>query len=60
LLVVTEEVGAMIIEGGSADDIPQLATQQAMVTLPPERLRKGTRGETTLEEVLRVVRDART
>jgi type IV pilus assembly protein PilB len=55
LLVVTEEVERMIIEGGSADDIHKLATQQGMVTLRQSGLRKALEGETTLEEVLRVV-----
>jgi len=55
LLVVTEEVERLIIEGGSADDIHKLATQQGMVTLRQSGLRKALEGETTLEEVLRVV-----
>jgi type IV pilus assembly protein PilB len=55
LLVVTEEIERMIIEGGSADDIHKLATQQGMVTLRQSGLRKALEGETTLEEVLRVV-----
>jgi type IV pilus assembly protein PilB len=55
LLLVTEEVERMIIEGGSADDIHKLATQQGMVTLRQSGLRRALEGETTLEEVLRVV-----
>jgi type IV pilus assembly protein PilB len=55
LLVVTEEVERLIIEGGSADDIHKLAMQQGMVTLRQAGLRKALEGETTLEEILRVV-----
>jgi type IV pilus assembly protein PilB len=55
LLVVTEEVERMIIEGGSADDIHKLAVQQGMVTLRQSGLKRALEGETTLEEVLRVV-----
>ncbi len=55
LLVVTEEVERMIIEGGTADDIHKLAVEQGMVTLRRSGLRKALEGETTLEEVLRVV-----
>ena len=55
LLVVTEEVERLIIEGGTADDIHKLAVEQGMVTLRQSGLRKGLEGETTLEEVLRVV-----
>jgi type IV pilus assembly protein PilB len=52
---VTEEVERLIIEGGSADDIHKLAMQQGMVTLRQAGLRKALEGETTLEEILRVV-----
>jgi type IV pilus assembly protein PilB len=55
LLVVTEEVDRLIIEGGAADDIHKLAVEQGMVTLRQSGLRKALEGETTLEEVLRVV-----
>ncbi|MHB8593782.1 MAG: GspE/PulE family protein [Acidimicrobiales bacterium] len=55
LLVVTDEVERLIIEGGTADDIHKLAVGQGMVTLRRSGLRKALEGETTLEEVLRVV-----
>jgi len=55
LLVVTEDVERLIIEGGTADDIHRLAVEQGMVTLRQSGLRKALEGETTLEEVLRVV-----
>jgi type IV pilus assembly protein PilB len=55
LLTVTEEVERLIIEGGTADDIHKLAVEQGMVTLRRSGLRKALEGETTLEEVLRVV-----
>ncbi len=55
LLVVTEEVEHMIVEGGSAADIHRLAVSQGMVTLRRSGLRRALEGETTLEEVLRVV-----
>ena len=55
LLVVTDEIERMIIEGGTADDIHKLAVAQGMVTLRRRGLRKALEGETTLEEVLRVV-----
>ena len=55
LLTVSEEVERMIIEGGTADDIHKLAVEQGMVTLRSSGLRKALEGETTLEEVLRVV-----
>jgi type IV pilus assembly protein PilB len=55
LMPMTEEVERMIIEGGSVDDIHRLAVTQGMVALRQAGLRKAIDGETTLEEVLRVV-----
>jgi type IV pilus assembly protein PilB len=55
LLIVTESIEHLIIEGGTADDIHRLAVEQGMVTLRQSGLRKALEGETTLEEVLRVV-----
>jgi len=55
LLVVSEGIEHLIIEGGTADDIHRLAVEQGMVTLRQSGLRKALEGETTLEEVLRVV-----
>ncbi len=54
-LPMTEEVERMIIEGGSMEEIHRLAVSQGMVTLRQSGLRKALEGETTLEEVLRVV-----
>ena len=45
----------MIIEGGSVEDINRLAVAQGMTTLRRSGLRKAIEGQTTLEEVLRVV-----
>jgi len=55
LLPMTEEVERMIIEGGSMEEIHRLGVSQGMVTLRQSGLRKAIEGETTLEEVLRVV-----
>ncbi len=55
LMPMTEEIDRMIIEGGSVDDIHKLALTQGMQTLRQSGLRKAIEGETTLEEVLRVV-----
>jgi type IV pilus assembly protein PilB len=55
LLPMTEEVERMIIEGGSMEDIHRLGVSQGMVPLRQSGLRKALEGETTLEEVLRVV-----
>jgi len=55
LMPMTEEIEHSIIEGGSVDDIHRLAVAQGMNTLRQSGLRKAIEGETTLEEVLRVV-----
>jgi type IV pilus assembly protein PilB len=55
LLPMTEEIERSIIEGGSVEDIHRLAVAQGMLTLRQSGLRKAIEGETTLEEVLRVV-----
>ena len=55
LLPMTEEIERAIIEGGSVEEIHRIAVGQGMCTLRQSGLRKAIEGETTLEEVLRVV-----
>lgn len=55
LLTMTEDVERLIIEGGSVDEIHRLAVGQGMSDLRTNGLHKAMAGETTLEEVLRVV-----
>ena len=55
LMPMTEEIERLIIEGGSVEDIHKLAVTQGMLTLRQSGIRKAIEGETTLEEVLRVV-----
>jgi type IV pilus assembly protein PilB len=55
LMPMTEEVERMIIEGASVEEIHRMAVSQGMVALRQAGLRKALDGETTLEEVLRVV-----
>ena len=55
LMPMSEEIERLIIEGGSVEDIHRMAVSQGMVTLRQSGLRKAMEGETTLEEVLRVV-----
>lgn len=55
LMPMSEEIERIIIEGGSVEDIHKLAVAQGMLTLRQSGLRKAIEGETTLEEVLRVV-----
>jgi type IV pilus assembly protein PilB len=55
LMPMTEEIERSIIEGGSMEEIHRIAVAQGMTTLRQSGLRKAIEGETTLEEVLRVV-----
>jgi type IV pilus assembly protein PilB len=55
LLPMSEEIEKIIIEGGSVDEIHRVAVAQGMSTLRQSGLTKAMEGETTLEEVLRVV-----
>ncbi len=55
LLPMSEEIERIIIEGGSVDEIHRVAVAQGMSTLRQSGLHKAMEGETTLEEVLRVV-----
>jgi len=55
LLPMTEEIERVIIEGGSVEEIHRVGVRQGMTTLRQSGLRKALEGETTLEEVLRVV-----
>jgi len=55
LLVCTEEIERLIIDGATVDALHRAAVEQGMVTLRQSGLRKALEGETTLEEVLRVV-----
>ena len=52
---MTEEIERMIIEGGSVDEIHGLRWRRGWFTLRQSGIRKAIEGETTLEEVLRVV-----
>jgi len=55
LMPMTEEIERAIIEGGSVEEIHRVGVGQGMTTLRQSGLRKALEGETTLEEVLRVV-----
>jgi type IV pilus assembly protein PilB len=55
LLPVTDEIERLILEGARVETIHRTAVEEGMVTLRQSGLRKALEGETTLEEVLRVV-----
>jgi type IV pilus assembly protein PilB len=55
VMVVTEEIERLIIERRSNEDIEKVAVMQGMITLRDDGLRKVALGQTSLEEIFRVV-----
>jgi type IV pilus assembly protein PilB len=55
IMTVTEEIERLIVERASTDDIAKFAQAQGMRTLREDGLAKVLMGETTLEEIARVV-----
>ena len=54
-MVVSEEIERLIIESRSTEDIQKTAVMQGMLTLREDGLRKAAMGQTSLEEIFRVV-----
>jgi type IV pilus assembly protein PilB len=57
VLKVTENLGRMIIENKSVDEINHQAIKEGMITMIQDGYLKALEGITTMEEVLRVCRD---
>ena len=56
ILTITDKVRSVIQAGGNDSEIRDVAQSEGMLTLYQEGLLKAARGETTLEEVMRVTR----
>jgi type IV pilus assembly protein PilB len=52
---MTEEIERLTVERRSSDDIRRVAIEQGMVTLRQDGLEKVVDGQTSLEEIFRVV-----
>jgi general secretion pathway protein E len=57
LLVITDEVRALILKKADAATVKKMAISQGMVTLRNDAIKKIFYGETTVEEVMRVIND---
>ncbi|MBI4133883.1 MAG: type II secretion system protein GspE, partial [Candidatus Terrybacteria bacterium] len=57
ILPVSEAIRALILESASVTKIRATAFQEGMITMFEDGVEKAERGVTTLEEVLRVVRE---
>ncbi|MBW3648985.1 MAG: Flp pilus assembly complex ATPase component TadA [Actinobacteria bacterium] len=55
VMPVTEEIARAIVERASTDDITKLARSQGMRTLREDALEKVVSGDTSLEEIARVI-----
>ncbi len=55
VMTVSEEIERLIIERRSNEDIEKVAVMQGMITLRDDGLRKVGMGQTSLEEIFRVV-----
>ncbi len=55
VLMMTEEVSKLCVEGATAEDIRQVAIQQGMMTLRQDGLEKVRLGHTSIEEVVLVI-----
>ncbi len=59
LMVVLEDIRSLILEGGSAHKIRNLAMEQGMKSLRDDGCRYLLQGLTTVEEILRITKDQR-
>jgi type IV pilus assembly protein PilB len=55
VMLVSEEIERLIIERRATDELQKTAVMQGMLTLKSDGLRKVARGDTSLEEIFRVV-----
>lgn len=55
VMLVSDEIGDLTVKGASADDIREMAIKQGMRTLRQDGLRKVRMGETSMEEIMRVI-----
>jgi type IV pilus assembly protein PilB len=55
VMLVSEEIERLIIERRSTEEMQKMALMQGMISLKADGLRKVARGDTSLEEIFRVV-----
>ena len=55
VMTVTEEVEKLVVESASSEAIKRVAIEQGMATLREDGMEKVRMGQTSIEEILRVV-----
>ncbi|MBE0476024.1 MAG: Flp pilus assembly complex ATPase component TadA [Coriobacteriia bacterium] len=55
VMLITEEIRRLTVEEASAEEIKRVATEQGMLTLRQDGLEKARLGQTSIEEICRVI-----
>jgi type IV pilus assembly protein PilB len=55
VMLVSEEIGKLTVEEATAEEIKAVAIEQGMLTLRRDGLEKVRRGDTSIEEIVRVI-----
>lgn len=55
VMLVTEEIEKLVVEGATSEVVKKIAIQQGMITLREDGMEKVRMGRTAIEEILRVV-----
>jgi len=55
VLMMSEEISRMCVEEATSEDIKRVAIQQGMLTLRQDGLEKARMGQTSIEEIVRVI-----
>jgi type IV pilus assembly protein PilB len=55
VMPITEELEKLTVEGASSDVIKRIAVEQGMITLREDGMEKVRMGQTSIQEILRVV-----
>ncbi|MDZ4178271.1 MAG: type II secretion system protein GspE, partial [Coriobacteriia bacterium] len=55
VLQISEEISRLTVEEATADEIKKVAVREGMLTLKEDGLEKVRMGQTSIEEILRVI-----
>jgi type IV pilus assembly protein PilB len=55
VMLVSEEIGKLTVEEATAEEIKNVAVEQGMLTLRRDGLEKVRRGDTSIEEIVRII-----
>ncbi|MDO8987896.1 MAG: type II secretion system protein GspE, partial [Coriobacteriia bacterium] len=55
VMMVSEEISRLTVDGATAEEIKRVAIAEGMLTLKQDGLEKVRMGQTSIEEILRVI-----